>query len=201
MAASSAAVTEDCARLVNALPKNAYFDEGLRGYLLSTARREYWRVSQLCDLSELVQDGVMIGFKCYQRYVSPRTDLTGSKDDRKWFQAIVKTAYMNHISSLAAKHKGVSVLPASDFADEEGEDIFERCGVASSELSTLGAMIAQAPWELLQLVRLLAGDGTAALGFQRKGRGRETTNEYYCRLLGVDPTERDLVGELRTYFD
>lgn len=198
-------IDEDYARLVRALPENPYIDAGLRGFILNTARREYWRVCELCDLSDLVQDGVMLAWKCYQRYVLPRTDLTGSKGDRRWFQALVKTSFMNHISSLAAKHKGVSVRPAADFAalaeDGDAYDVLEQNAPPAPELGTLAALLAQAPRELLELVRLLAGDGKEALSFLRKGRaGRETTNEYYCRLLNVNPRERDLLKELREHF-
>lgn len=197
-----ATADDDVSCLVRSLPQNVYLDAGLRGFILNTAKREYWRVAELCDLADLVQDGVMIAWKCHSRYVAPRTDLTGSKGDRRWFQALVKTSYMNHIASLSTKHKGVSVKSASEFlTDDSDDDILERNGATAPELGTLGAMLAQAPWELLELIRLLAGDGKEALGFKRKGRaGRETTNEYYSRLLGVDPNERNLINELREHF-
>lgn len=195
---------DDLGRLVQGFPADPYFDDGLRGFIINTALKEYWRVSELCDLPDLVQDGVLCYWKCRQRYVTPRTDLTASNEERKWFQALVKTTYINHINSLSSKHKGVSERPASEFDAEgdEGPDVFERNLPPQEELGTLMALLSKAPIELLQLVNILAGDGAAAFARVRKGRRtvRETTNEYYCRLIGVDPTKRDVVEELRAYF-
>lgn len=188
-----------------------FLDAGIRGYIVNTAKREHWRVKEIYTggeegLQDLIQDGFLCYYKCHARYVQTRSDLTGTPDERRWFQSLVKTTFSNHIKTLAAKHKGISERPASEFYVEganEG-DIFERNLPPQQELSSLFAALAQAPWELLELMRLLAGDGAAALGFKRKKVGRrsvaETTNEYYARLLGVDPQERDLVAELKEYF-
>lgn len=193
-----------------ALANDIFLDKGMRGYIFNTAKREHWRVSEIYPgeegLKDLVQDGYLCYYKCYNRYVRPRLDLKGTPDERRWFQSLVKTTFSNHISTLAAKRKGVSERPASEFiTDEYSGDILERHLPPQQELGSLFAALAQAPWELLELMRLLVGDGAAVLGFERKKVGRrsvrETTNEYYCRLLGVDAKDRDLVAELRAYFD
>lgn len=187
---------------------DTYMDDGMRGFIVNTARSNYWRVRVVVGtLDDLVQDGYLCYYKCYDRYVRPRSDLTGSKDERRWFQALVKTTFLNHISSLAAKHKGVTERPASEYlvSSEEGDsDIFEQNLPPQPELGSFMTMIAKAPAELAQLIKLLATDSADALGFQRKRVGRrlvrETSNEFYCRLLGIDPAERNIEEELKAYF-
>lgn len=186
---------------------DVFLDDGMRGYLVNTAKREHWRVRELCDLADLIQDGHLCYYKCYDRYVRPRADLTGTKGEKRWFQALVKTTFSNHITTLAGKHKGVSERPASDYTvmGEEGDsDIFEQNLPPQPELGTFMALLAKAPAELAELIKLLANDSAEALGFERKRVGRrlirETTNERYCRILGIDPKERNIVSELKAYF-
>lgn len=180
-----------------------FFDEGMQGFIVNTTQREYWRVAGVCDLDDLLQEGLMCYHKCRQRYSQDENRDVTAPLTREWLQALVARAFMNRIYDLAAKKKHGFAVAASSIAasDESPEEFLER-NLPAQESSTLGAVLAQAPWELLELLRLLAGDGGEALGFKRKGRsaGRETTNEFYCRILGVDPKERNLVEELRTHF-
>src|SRR6185312_11865843 len=133
-----------------------FLDAGMRGWIVRTAKREYWRVAQLCDFPDLVQDGYLCYAKCRRAYLDPRPDLTGTRDEKRWFQSLVKTTYTNHIHTLAAKHKGVSELPASQLAaDDSGEDAVWARLPSQPELGTLQALVASAPAEIKQLMILL----------------------------------------------
>lgn len=192
--------------------EDVYLDDGMRGFIVNTAKSQYWRVAgwygdKSEGLADLIGDGYLCFYKCRDRYIDTRSDLVGSKDEKRWFQALVKTTFLNHINTLAAKHKGVSERPAADYVSvgEEGDsDIFEQNLPPQPELGSFMVMLAKAPTELAQLIKILATDSAEALGFQRKRSGRrlirETTNEYYCRLVGVSPQERNLVHELQEYF-
>lgn len=194
------------------LPQNTpehadrFLDAGLRGFIAATAKREYWRVAGVLDLEDLVQEGYLCYYKCYRRYSDP-TNRNYPKDELtvSWMQAIVGRAFMNRIYDLAAKKRYGFAVNVSELmgVEESSEDFLDRALPVVPEVSTLRMLFALTPWELQELVRLLAGDGKEALGFKRKARGgtRETTNEYYCRLLGVSPAERNLVQELREYFE
>ena len=183
-----------------------FLDEGMRGFIVNTAKREFWRVAELCDFDDLVQDGYMCYAKCRRAYLDGRTDLTGTKDERRWFQALVKTAFNNHIHTLSAKRKfgHTDVISQLGGETQSTEAVWDSLLEAQPEDATLLTVLASAPAEIVQLVKLLAGDGLNALGFERKRKGRralrETTNEYYCRLLGKDPTVYDVVGQLKAYF-
>lgn len=184
-------------------PADRFLDAGLRGFIVGTAKREYWRVVGVLDLDDLVQEGYLCYYKCYRRYSDP-SNRNYPKDELtvSWMQAIVRRAFMNRIYDLAAKKRHGFAVNASELVGvgEAPEDLLDRSAPPIPEVSTLYALLAAAPWELRELLRLLSGDGSCLLGFKRNGRGiRETTNEYYCRLLGVSPTERNLVQELREY--
>lgn len=180
-----------------------FFDEGMEGFIINTARREYWRVAGLCDLDDLIQDGYLCYCKCAKRYGDPRNRDVPGEMTKSWMQALVGRAFMNHIFTLARKKEHGFAQSASEvvLGDETPEELLDRCSPAQEETGSFRVLLAQAPREFLSLLKLLAGDGKEALSFQRAGRRRETTNEYYCRLLGLNPAERDLVGELRAYFD
>ena len=184
-----------------------FLDAGMRGFIVNTAKREYWRVAELCDYDDLVQDGYLCYAKCKRTYLDHRKDLTGSKGERRWFQSLVKTTFFNHISTRASKHKGVSVkavsqLPAAEAMSEN--ELWDTLMPSTPEEGTLRTLLASAPAEIRQLAMLLASDGLSLLGFERKRKGRrllrETTNEFYCRITGLDPAKYDLVGQVRAYF-
>ena len=177
------------------------FDAGMEGFIFNTARKEYWRVQRWYEFDDLVSDGYLAFSKCLKAY--PQLAVQDpSKDQRKHFQSLVKAAFFNRITDLAKHRMMVDEQAASSLEDEEGNSVFERKLPAEGEMGTLTALIAQLPWELKELCgKLLNG----ADDFERKKLTRrsirETTNEFYCRLLGVSPEERDLVGELRSYFE
>lgn len=175
-----------------------FLDAGMRGFIVNTARQNFWRVASWYEFDDLVQDGYLCYYKCRRRY----TEVT----DRPHFMSLVKTAFTNHIMTLGTKHNAISEQAISQMGSEDAEgDLLERLGPATPESTSLLVLLANAPAELQQLITALVGEGAEKLGFQRKKEFRrhirETTNEYYCRLLGKDPETADLVGELRAYFD
>lgn len=181
-----------------------FLDAGMRGFIINTARKEFWRVASWYEFDDLVQDGYLCFAKCYSRYVRTQPHLTGTPDERRWFQALVRTTFYNHITDLAKDRMRLHEEAASHFLSQPGEtpeDILEKNLPAQQELGSLSVLLAQAPWELLELIRLLAKDA-GGFQWQKVGRRslRETTNEHYCRLLQIDPQERDIVGELKEHF-
>jgi hypothetical protein len=194
-----------------------YYDEGMEKFILATARRELWKVPRSYDVEDLVQDGKMCYAKCYNAYVGKegRFNRNGlgkectflpvqnpDKFAKRSFQSLVKSAFINHITDLAKRRMAVDEHAVSSLeGDDDDGNIFDRKLPAQSELGTLASLLTQAPWELKQLVSvLLSGSGVFERHQVGRRKLRETTNEYYCRLLGVSPKERDLVEELKEYF-
>jgi hypothetical protein len=186
--------------------KDPFLDEGMRGWIHKTAFTESWRAMELTEFEDLLADGYMIFFKCKRRYAADIAHPT--QDERKWFQTLVKSAFSNHIHSLAAKHKGVSVRPVSERrpAEEATSDFVERYLPSQPEQASFLTLLANAPVELAQLIQVLATDAADLFHYERgprlgRHRGvRETKNEFYCRILNLNPAEHDIVGQLKAYF-
>lgn len=183
-----------------------FLDAGMRGYITNTARKNFWRVAEWYPFEDLVQDGYLCFYKCRKHYPDLSDIADPTKAQRSWFFSLVKTTYLNHISTLAAKHRAVPERAVSQMGSDTSSEvaIWEMLLGAGAEESTFRVLLAQAPAEIKQVLELLAGDGADALQYLRtrlKRRFvRETTNEYLCRLGGVDSQTRDFVGEIQRYF-
>ena len=159
-----------------------YLDAGMKGWIVNTARKEYWRVQQLEDLDDLIQDAYVCYYKCRNRYVGTRTKgrtylppKNPTKDHLRHFQSLVKTTFSNHISTLAAKHKGVNVLAVSQVKKVEttaDSAVWDKFLPQQAEQASLYSLVKNAPEEIKQLVTLLVSDGLDLLKFERKRVGR-----------------------------
>lgn len=176
-----------------------FLDSGLRGFIYNEARKNYWRVASWYDLEDLIQDGFMCYAKCYARYGSTVTD-------QKHFMALVQTTFSNHIMTLYNKHRHQTEHAISALLGEDGseEAFLDRHSTPEEGPENLGVLLRQAPAEIKQLIALLVGDGAKAVSFAKKRAGRftvrETSNELYCRLLGLDPETNDIAGKVRSFF-
>ena len=188
---------------------SAFLDPGMKGFIVNTANREHWRVAQIYPgsdgLQDLIQDGYLCFYKCVRAYPQISSVKAPTKDQRRHFQALVKTAFANHIHTLAAKRKDVAEVVVSQVLPEGADEsaLWDKLP-PQQELASFTSLIASAPTEIKQLVELLVGDGMSILGFKRTKKRRralrETNNEFYCRLLGLDSTKVDMVGRLKEYF-
>lgn len=199
-----------------------YLDSGMHGYIRNTAVKEFWRVADWYDdVADLIQDGYMCYAKCRARYVDqlgtlPATNPTD--EHRRWMMSLVKTAFWRHIKfTVAGKMQYGHEEPVSQLArdDQTDADPWDKLTPPVDGEAAVLMVLLSLPSELQQLAVLLAGDGAEALGFKRTALARyttaggtkrtvschrplrETTNQYYCRLLGIDPAANDVVGKLR----
>ena len=117
---------------------------------------------------------------------------------------------------IAVRWPSKSVSRQRKMEDANKIDVWDLISEPVEEEVTFSMMLSSAPVELKQLMQILVGDGAELLGFKRSrlykepvGDGspretrrkiRETTNQYYCRLLNLDPDDCDLVGMMRDYF-
>lgn len=188
---------------------DSYLDDGLLGYIRNTARREVFRFGGY-TFEDLVQEGHLCYCKVWNKYVKDGEKYgvlhdtpTPSAEQRKFFMELFKTTYRNHLSSLAWKNQYDVEIPMSSLvrSDQSETVAWELIMPVEQETATVGALIANAPAEIKQLLSLLINDATS-LGAYRKARrhhSRETTNRYYCRQLGLDPGT-DLVGMFNRHF-
>lgn len=190
--------------------RDPYLDEGMRGWIISTAKKNYWRVAAYYDLDDLIQDGYLCYAKCHARYTHLTVKRHPLKDDKRRFMALVQAAFTNHITTLAWKR---SRLPEQNFSatahvlgvPDEGA-LLEDLLSPQQEQATVSLLLSTAPKEIKRLFELLVEDAVSLGGYLRmrrqgqRSRQRETNNEYFCRLLGLNPAEIDLIGLVDRHF-
>lgn len=182
-------------------------DRALQGWIVNTAKRNYWRVYCWYELDDLVQDGLLCYAKCKRRYAF--LDVAEpTKEQQKWFMSLVCTSFVRYIDSLAGKRwdEESNYLPLEEIADSE---------VCNSVHQPWGMLlVGEAPSAIRRLVSGLASD-VAGYARQRlvfaktkttprlkrlKRPLRETTNQFYCRLAGEDPQQVNMVSVVNAYF-
>lgn len=187
-----------------------YLDEGMRGYIFKTAKKNLYRIAGY-ELEDLVQEGYACYYKCRMRYVGrpPAPNHTAlpftnpTKLERRHFMSIVKTAFHNSISTLATKCPSGVEFVVSDLVppDRLQEEYWDSVIPLAGEEVSVYMLIQTAPREIKQLLQLLVVDAVS-LSYERFGkwhRKRETNNQRYCRLLGL-PQDYDLAGALERHF-
>lgn len=199
--------------------QDVYLDAGMRGWIANTARKNFWRVAHWYELDDLIQDGYICFAKCRARYVGKRNMVNSrgercrylpernpDKTARQHFAALVKITYHNHITDLAKSRMRLEDHAVSQLCtpEQSAEEYLDTQLPPEPEAATLAVLLAGAPAEVAELLRVLAADGLDLLRFQRRRVGRrllrETSNEFYCRLLGKDPNTVDVLAQVRAYF-
>lgn len=184
---------------------SVYLDKGMRLWICVTARKNAHRIAGY-SVEDLVQEGYVCFYKCYQHYVGKL--LRGvdgdyhrylpmggpTSDNQKHFVSLVKVAFLNKITSLERKFPPVETpISALGTVEESVESKLERlmqaADLVQAESLDAALMLARAPAEIKKLFDLLVKDGLELSGRQRlKGSRRETTDEKLSRMLGLDGT-------------
>lgn len=159
-------------------------DPGLRGWLVNYSKRNFWRVPSCYDLDDLIQDGYLCYCVCNAKYRHVKV--------QRHFMALVKVTFHNHITDLANERTrlGEVLVPPDSPTLDRVETPDALCAV----------LLRQLPDELKQLLHVLL-HGARQIPMRRYADGtRETTNDYLCRLLGVDPDLVDVENVFREHF-
>lgn len=174
-------------------------DEGVIGWIHKTARKNFWRVAPHIDYDDLVHDGYLDFYRCKDIYKD-------TVKDRAHAMALVKTTFLNRITDLANARTRANEICASQILtlkSEDGEtDFWETIVGEGSELASMSELIKRAPWEVAQVFSLFLSDlGLSKLRepYMKNNGIRESTNEKWCRILGMDASEHDLVKEVREF--
>lgn len=178
-----------------------FLDAGMRGYIVNTARKEFWRVASYIEIDDLIQDGYLCYAKCAKAYPQLSKINNPTNEQKRHFMSLVKTAFANHIHTLASKRTAAPDELLNLTAEETETEALDRLLPAEGEIGSFAMLLANAPAEIKQLIQLLTAD---VQGFTRTKVGRrslrETTNEHFCRLLGVDPNTVNMVERVKSYF-
>lgn len=215
LSAETVACERELARYAYA-NRDPYLDAGMRGWIMTEARRNHWRLAEWYSVEDLIQDGYLCYAKCVVAYPNLSSRANPSPDDRRMFMALVIAAYRNYITDLTSHRMHERAVSQLAGENEDDNAVWERLLPPSMECGTFAVLLAQAPAELKSLFRLLMDDTCAGVeylktrartkmvnGRQRRVLGKvskyETTNEHYCRLLGLDPSV-DLFAMAREHF-
>lgn len=198
------------------MSEHPYLDDAARGWIVNTAKKNFWRVASWYSLEDLIQDGYLCFYKCHARYKFLTVKNHPLTEDKRRFMALAKAAYNNHITNLSNRRTATPEVALSQLLPEGtmAEDHLNALLPVQPEEATLQVLLAAAPKELRELFDLLVQDGVTVVDFARsrlrrhgdrvqRGRRalRETTNEHYCRRLGLDPRGTDLIGMVRAFLD
>lgn len=203
-----------------------YLDEGMHGYIRRTAMKDFWRVSAWYDdVADLIQDGYLCYAMCRRRYVVELGTLPAvrpTQEHRRWMMSLVKTTFDRYIRhTVAARLRDGHEVPVSQLVHDgasEAADPWESIVSAAGQAGEVSLLdvVWSLPAEVQELMVVLASGGAEALRVKRlrlsaretssdapprvscyRRSVRETTNQYYCRLVGLDPSDHDLAGQVR----
>jgi hypothetical protein len=169
------------------------------GWITNHAKKNYWRMADWIELDDLIRDGIMIAYKCRQRYVSDEITVESAH-----FMSLVKTSYYNHIGELLRYSRAIETCYIADMGkgEETHADTADRLGCAVEPDAEFYMLISEMP-EYLRKAVLLYFDDDAVKKLRRervmkRGRKAESFPEKLARLCGF-PKDKDFETELRAY--
>lgn len=168
---------------------DGYFDKGLRGWIVKTAKKNYWRVAAWHDLDDLIQEGLLAYAICRHRY-------RAKVKNRRHFMALVQVVYINRITDLANERTAGDDIPISQIA-ADGKELaaLEYLAGGTDGDQELAALLATAPAEVRGFLALFdTQEGLAELDKplrRYKGGVRQTFDERLSQILGMP------VGDIR----
>jgi len=150
-------------------------DRGLRGWIVNTARQNYWRVASWYQLDDLIQDGYL----CYSK-IAAKYETT----NQKHFMALVQRTFSNHITDLARNRGRLNEVPVSELSDSP-DTFFDSVMEPHNEAADVAALLLDAPLEALVLLKALSS-GFMNTPYRKEDGTRETPNERVCRITGIN---------------
>lgn len=155
-------------------------------------RKNFWRVAALMEYEDLDQEAAIVWLRCSKAYghAGPKAVMAGFK--------VAIGNHLNNLSTRSTRHRGIFCdLGLDDPAQLEQltTNLADSAPTASKTLSQIPAELA----ELFNSLKRLDAAQLAAIGLSRTRRNggmRETTNEFLCRVFGLDRS-KDVATPLR----
>lgn len=179
-------------------------DKGLHGWIINHAKKNFWRVASWYDFDDLVQDGFLCYCLCNARYRHVK--------EQRHFMSLVKISFIRHIHNLSNQRTRAVDEPLM-LGPDQAEDYWgalEAMLPTEPEEATFVTLLNQLPEKFQKLIQILQNEGKDLPILSRedardhKGRfrvrHRETTNDYHCRLAGVDPQVHDIQAIFHEHF-
>lgn len=172
------------------------------GWIYNHARKNYWRVAAWYEVDDLIQDGLMIAYKCRERY--------GLEIDPPHFMQLVKVSFHNHIGDLLRRMRAVD--DGIKFGDlvrnrnrsgddpESEQDVCDRLIEPQQPDIDYKLLISEMPEYLRKVIDCyLSSPEKLRRSLRVRLNGPdETWQERLAKLTGF-PIEKDFETELRAY--
>lgn len=140
--------------------------------------KNYYRIPTWMDLDDLIQEGYEVVAKCRRRY--------GNKLEHKHFKSLVMVSFSNRITDLSNYKTRV--------LEDTVEELPVNAGVPAEGF--FAASLALAPKTVKAVLNLFT-DGKVLEAMRKQAT---LTNEFVCEMLDTDPTQMDLLEEVKEYF-
>ena len=168
-----------------------FMDAGARNWLQKFARKHYWRVAAWVDYDDLIQDGYVEYCEVLKRY----PQATEASHKMRLFQL----CFRSRIEDLVrANTKQV------DDARSDIVEVYESPAMIVPDMSNLHALLIKAPKDIKDALALMLDEKAReelVKPFVKYDNGRrETLNDRFCRLLGLDASKTDIVSSIRMHF-
>jgi hypothetical protein len=168
-----------------------FMDAGARNWLFRHANKNHWRVAAWMDLDDLIQEGYIEYCEVLKRY--PQA---------------VEASHKMRLFQLCFRSKIEDLVRANtkqvDDARSDILEIYDGDAILVPDFSNLHALLIKAPQVIKDALTLLADDKQReelVKPFTRYDNGRrETLNERMCKLLNIDSSKVDVVGQMKNYF-
>ena len=171
----------------------------VEGWVRNYIRRNAWRVPIDYGPDDLYQDAYAVFLRIADHYPDVRSP--------RHFMALFMRAYANHITNLSnarttrASWESMLIDPLEieeqtnaliECPDHLGERLLRR------QIKT-GPRAIKRLLGIMHIDRLTFERAATPPRVKRCRRRRETTNEYFCRLVGFDPEMIDFAGMIRSW--
>lgn len=164
-------------------------DEGARGWICRTAIKNFWRVHPWYELDDLIQDGYCLYYKMRKRY----PDVV----NRPHIMRLLQVSYINHIHDIARRRRRDVV---EDTESQLNQDQISAIKNLPCDCAALLQLIAEAPGAVKTvLVKAMTTKALRSKFRRRLNGGRETWNDRFCRMAGLDPKTNKLHQDVITY--
>lgn len=151
-------------------------DDGARLWLFKHAKKNFWRVPAYYTMTDLIQDGYMVYYRTLDIYAGVK--------DRPGIMALFRTSFLNHIHNLSKK-KRKSVPEVKLTPDMLSLAVDHGCEGVSTLVSSMPLPVRR----FIQALDTEQGRKKLCKKYRVGKRGRQTTNERWCRVARV-PTHK-----------
>lgn len=161
-------------------------DQSALGWIHNTAKRNFWRVKELYDFEDLVQDGQMVFYRVAKTYPD--------RDTPKKLMPAFKIAFINHINTLSCKRTYKREL-------EGGLSDLDECG----DERDMADLLIDAPPDVRKVLEFVVSpeiSDTLKSPYRiYRDNTRQTTQDKVCHAFGLDPKGTDVMARVRAYLE